>query len=65
LTKEVTLTYDTLLKNGRALGGVRVAAGISREQAVELLMQALPGTVLDWDNARRTAIAAFLYRNSV
>jgi Bifunctional DNA primase/polymerase, N-terminal len=48
--------HDSLLKNARALGGVRVTAGISEEEALDLLLEALPNTVLDWENARRTAL---------
>jgi hypothetical protein len=49
--------HDVLLKNARALGGIIDAAGVSREQAVELLLKALPETVKDRENARQTALA--------
>lgn len=47
--------HDTLLRNGRALGGVVGAMGMAPARAVQLLIDALPPTVMDWINAGRTA----------
>jgi hypothetical protein len=47
--------HDTLLKNARALGGIIAAAGISEAEAQQMLMDALPATVEDWENAAKTA----------
>jgi hypothetical protein len=46
---------DTLIRMGRALGGIIDAAGIGESEAVERLVNALPETVRDWAAARKTA----------
>jgi hypothetical protein len=50
--------YNTLLRIGLSLGGVMDASEINEAGAVELLLQALPPTVLDWNNARLGAVWA-------
>jgi hypothetical protein len=46
----------TRLRNaGRALGGIQEEAGFSDAEAIEWLIDALPDTVLDWENAKKTA----------
>lgn len=46
----------TALRNAAlSLGGIIQAAGISRSDAVEMLIEALPDSVEDWDNAKKTA----------
>lgn len=47
--------HDVLVRMGRALGGVMASIGLSEKQAVEALVAALPDTVEDKKNARRTA----------
>lgn len=47
--------HGTLIRMGRALGGIIDAAGISEAEAVERLVAALPDTVRDWGAARKTA----------
>lgn len=47
--------HGTLIRMGRALGGISDAAGISEAEAVERLVTALPETVRDWTAARKTA----------
>ena len=47
--------HATLIRMGRALGGIADAAGISEAEAVERLVAALPDTVRDWTAARKTA----------
>lgn len=37
-----------------SLGGIADAAGLSDEEATQLLLQSLPGTVKDWKNAAKT-----------
>lgn len=39
----------------RALGGIQAEAGFSDAEAIEWLMDALPDTVVDWANAKKTA----------
>jgi putative DNA primase/helicase len=48
--------HFTLLHNARSLGGIMDAAGISEADALAWLMDALPDTVKDWNNASRTAL---------
>lgn len=52
------MKHDTLVRQGRALGGVAEAAGLSDEGAIALLINALPASVLDWSSARDTAVWA-------
>lgn len=47
--------HGTLIRVGRALGGIAEAAGINDAEAVERLVAALPETVRDWAAARKTA----------
>jgi Virulence-associated protein E len=47
--------HFTLLNNARSLGGVMDAAGITESDAVAWLLDALPESVKDWNNARQTA----------
>lgn len=47
--------HTTLIRLGRALGGIIDAAGISEAEAVDLLAAALPDSVRDWAAARKTA----------
>ena len=49
------MKHDTLLRSGRAIGGVVEQAGLSDEGAIGLLIAALPASVLDWNSARETA----------
>lgn len=37
-----------------SLGGIAAAAGLSDDEATQLLLQSLPGTVKDWKNAAKT-----------
>jgi putative DNA primase/helicase len=39
-----------------SLGGIIDKAGISVSSAVQMLVDALPGNVADWDNAKKTAL---------
>ena len=47
--------HHVLRDNARALGGILATAGISEADAHALLMDALPDTVDDWNNAAKTA----------
>jgi putative DNA primase/helicase len=47
--------HDALRSAAIVLGGIQVEAGISDQQAISLLVNALPNTVQDYDNARETA----------
>lgn len=47
--------HYTLLRIGRTIGGALAAAGMSKADAVTLLIDALPDTVLDWEAAKATA----------
>lgn len=49
------MKHDTLLRSGRAIGGVVEQAGLSADGAIGLLVAALPPSVLDWNSARQTA----------
>lgn len=48
--------HDTLRKSARTLGGIQAQAGFSDGEAVQWLTDALPKTVLDWENVRKTAL---------
>ena len=47
--------HDVLRNTALALGGILAAAGISHADAHAMLIQALPDSVVDWENAKRTA----------
>ncbi len=53
--------HSTLLRIAKTVGGVQVAAGITDDDAVELLVGALPDTVADWQLARKTARGGLAY----
>lgn len=48
--------HTTLRNAALSLGGIIDAAGISVDDAVRMLKDALPGTVEDWGNAEKTAL---------
>jgi putative DNA primase/helicase len=48
--------HDTLRATARLLGGIQHRAGFSDAMAVGWLQDALPKTVKDWDNVRKTAL---------
>lgn len=48
--------HDTLRNTARLLGGIQHRAGFSDATAVGWLKSALPSTVLDWENVRKTAL---------
>lgn len=50
--------HFTLLRQGRTLGGYLHIIGWSVEQAADALIDALPDSVADWEQARKTAEAA-------
>lgn len=47
--------HQTLRDNALSLGGVLKEAGLDEDQAWEMLRAALPTSVVDWQNAERTA----------
>lgn len=47
--------HYALLRHGRTLGGVLAAAGMSKDDAIGVLVDALPDTVADWAAAKATA----------
>lgn len=47
--------HPTLRGAARSLGGIQELAGFTDESAVRMLLEALPGSVQDWENARKTA----------
>jgi hypothetical protein len=56
LTKAAEGQKHLRLRNaGRALGGIQAEAGFSDAEAIGWLIAALPDTVVNWDNARKTA----------
>lgn len=48
--------HDTLRNTARLLGGIQHRAGFSDGEAVGWLRDALPRTVIDWDNVQKTAL---------
>ena len=49
------LKHEVLRNTALALGGIMAEAGFSEGQAVDWMLARLPSTVVDWNNAKRTA----------
>lgn len=49
--------HATLLRCARTIGGLKHVLPYSDPQLIELIVNALPETVRDWQLARRTALA--------
>lgn len=48
--------HDTLRKTARLLGGIQAQAGFSDTSAIGWLMDKLPRSVENWENAKKTAL---------
>jgi hypothetical protein len=53
--------HDTLLRIARTIGGYAHLFGLGDDQLVSMMLDALPGTVLDWNSAEKTARDGLAY----